>query len=256
MSVFKLKYFRNWIAAFACLMSALALPSVQAASQPAGQDGAAKAEVTRLFAQRFDGVQPDEVREVGYGLYEVRVGDGLFYTNPQVSFLMQGYLVDAETRRNLTQERMEQLSAIEFDQLPFDLAIKQVRGDGSRRVAVFEDPNCGYCKQLRKSLEQVDDVTVYAFLFPILSQDSHEKSEAVWCAADRSAAWDAWMLKGVAPKAEACDAPLDQLLALGKRLNIRGTPAIFFEDGTRAPGALPLDELRARLERAQSSTAR
>ncbi|CAK7058752.1 DsbC family protein [Kerstersia gyiorum] len=248
---------RRWRAAAAaafvvCMMGVLA-PAAQAAkaTEPAVAEAAT---ISRLFAQRFDGVQPDEVRSVGYGLYEVRIDDSLFYTDAGVSYLMQGYLVDAATRRNLTQERMDQLSAIDFDQLPLDLAIKQVHGDGSRRLAVFEDPNCRFCKQLRQTLADIDNVTVYAFLFPILSQDSHDKSRAVLCAKDPGATWDAWMLKGIAPRAENCDAPLDQLLALGKRLNVRGTPAVFFEDGTRAPGALPADELRARLDRAQQAT--
>ncbi|WP_415833866.1 DsbC family protein [Kerstersia similis] len=241
------------------------VPAVQAATatgaaagtaatgKPSEAAGVAPAAVGQRFAQRFDGVQPDGVRSVGYGLYEVQVDDSLFYTDADVSYLMQGYLVDAATRRNLTQERMEQLSAIDFDQLPLELAIKQVHGDGSRKLAIFEDPNCRYCKQLRQTLAGIDNVTVYAFLLPILSQDSHEKSQAVWCAKDPAAAWDAWMVKGIAPQAGNCDAPLDQLLALGKRLNVRGTPAIFFEDGTRAPGALPADELRARLDRAQQA---
>ncbi|MGO3742189.1 DsbC family protein [Kerstersia sp.] len=240
---------RRWFAALAVATATLLAPAVQAADAPDAQAAA----VGQRFAQRFDGVQPDEVRSVGYGLYEVRLDDGLFYTDADVSYLMQGYLVDAATRRNLTQERMEQLSAIAFDELPLDLAIKQVHGDGSRKLAIFEDPNCRYCKQLRQTLAGIDNVTVYAFLMPILSQDSHEKARSVLCARDPAAAWDAWMLQGIAPQPRRCDAPLDKLLALGKRLNVRGTPAIFFEDGTRAPGALPADELKARLDRAQQA---
>lgn len=205
--------------------------------------------VGKLFAERFDNPPVKAIRATPYGLYEVQMGNEIVYTDRQVSFVFDGTLIDAKTRKDVTAERLEQLSRIVFDDLPLDLAFKQVKGNGQRKIAIFEDPNCGYCKQLRQTLQKVDNLTVYTFLLPILSPDSTQKVRDVWCAKDRGAVWDAWMLKGqVPPKADECDVPIDRMLDLGKKLSVRGTPAIFFANGSRVPGAISQQELEQRLK--------
>lgn len=209
--------------------------------------------ITRAFEQRFPGIRVDAVRVTPMGgIYEVQVGMDLLYTDAQVDYVLQGSLIDAKARRDLTAERLEVLQQVAFDSLPLDRAIRQVKGTGARKVAVFEDPNCGYCKQLHRTLEDVDDVTVYTFLFPILTPDSATKSRDIWCAPDPAKAWKAWMLKGEQPATADCPTPIQENLALGRKLNIQGTPALFFADGSRVNGALPLDALKQKLD-AQAS---
>ncbi|MDQ8035448.1 disulfide bond formation protein DsbC [Bordetella genomosp. 1] len=205
-------------------------------------------EVKSRFKQRFTNFDVTTVRRTPYGLFEVQVGMDLIYTDEKVTWVMEGPLIDAMTRRDVTSERQEKLGQVEFDQLPLDQAIKQVKGDGSRKVAIFEDPNCGYCKQLRHTLEDVDNITVYTFLYPILSPDSTTKVRDIWCASDPGKSWDDWMLRGKRPASVQCDAPIDQMVALGRQLMVRGTPTLFFADGSRASGALPLDQLQERLK--------
>ncbi|WP_420223797.1 DsbC family protein [Pigmentiphaga litoralis] len=244
------------------LMLSLALPAAvsaqvspakptpaAAATAPAAAPTAAENTVRKLFTDRFGAVAIDSVTRTPYGLFEVRIGSDLLYTDDKVSFVLDGTLIDAATKRNVTRERVEKLLAINFDELPLDLAIKQVRGNGSRRIALFEDPNCGYCKQLRKSMTGIDNVTVYTFLYPILAPDSTTKSRAVWCSADRAKTWDDWMLNGKTPTgAGTCDTPIEKVVALGKKLQITGTPTIFFGDNTRVGGAMPADQLKAKLD--------
>lgn len=203
--------------------------------------------VKERFQQRFTGMDVTAVRSTPYGLFEVQLGMDLIYTDEKVTWVMEGPLIDAATRRDVTRESQEKLSAVTFDQLPLELAIKQVKGTGAKKVAIFEDPNCGYCKQLRHTMEELDDVTVYTFMYPILSPDSKEKVRNVWCAKDQGKAWDDWMVRGKKPADAKCDVPEDKLLALGQKLMVRGTPTLFFADGSRVSGAIPLDQLKARL---------
>lgn len=204
--------------------------------------------VRQRFMQRFSGMPVTAVHRTPYGLFEIQLGMDLVYTDEGVNWVMEGPLIDATTRQDVTQARQEQLGKISFDQLPLDLAIKQVKGSGARKVAIFEDPNCGYCKQLRKTMEDVSDVTIYTFLYPILAPDSRVKSRDVWCAKDPGKTWDAWMLNGKTPPTAQCSDPSDKVLAFGKQLMIQGTPTLFFADGTRISGALPLEMLQARLK--------
>ncbi|MGB6243154.1 MAG: DsbC family protein [Castellaniella sp.] len=204
--------------------------------------------ITQAFEQRFPGIRVDAIRVTPmHGLFEVQVGLDLIYTDAQVDYVLQGSLVDAKARRDLTAERLETLRQVAFSSLPLDRAIRQVKGTGERQVAVFEDPNCGYCKQLHRSLEDVDNVTVYTFLFPILSPDSTTRSRDIWCAPDPAKAWKAWMLNGEQPATADCPTPIEENLALGRKLNVQGTPALFFADGSRVNGALPLDALKKKL---------
>lgn len=204
--------------------------------------------VRKLFAQRFDNPEITAVRLTPYGLYEIQLGTDLVFTDEQVSFVFDGTLIDAKTRQDYTRERQDIIARVPFDQLPLELAMKQVKGDGSRKLAIFEDPNCGYCKSLRKSLGEIDNLTVYTFPYPILSPDSTQKVKNVWCATDRAATWDAWMLKGKVPPKIDCEVPIDKMLALGQKLMVKGTPAIFFADGSRVGGAIPASEIEKKLK--------
>jgi thiol:disulfide interchange protein DsbC len=207
--------------------------------------------IKKAIEPRLNGAKIESVRETPYaGLYEVRVGGDILYTDKKGEYLVIGHVYDTKTSQDLTRARIDDLNKIAFSDLPLNLAIKQVHGNGKRVIAVFEDPNCGYCKRLRQTaLKDLDNVTIYTFLYNILSDDSFIKSKNVWCSADRAKAWDDWMVNGKqAPQAPAgCETPNDKVLALGQKLHIQGTPAIFFTDGSRIPGAVDQKTLEAKL---------
>jgi thiol:disulfide interchange protein DsbC len=196
-------------------------------------------------------VKIDSVTKTPYsGLYEVRTNGDIIYTDEGGKYLFVGRVLDIPNGfKDLTSARMEEVNRIKFADLPFDSAVKMVKGDGKRVIAVFEDPNCGYCKKFRQTLHDMDNITVYTFMYNILAPDSATKSKNIWCSQDRAKAWDDWMLNGkLAPDAPAsCSTPNDKVLALGQKLHITGTPTIFFVDGTRAPGAIDNKALESRL---------
>jgi len=176
------------------------------------------------------------------GIWEVTVDGQIFYADDKATYLLFGNLLDMKTGKNLTAER-------QFNSLPLDLAVKQVRGSGKNVMVTFEDPNCGYCKKLAKDILMLKDVTVYTFLYPVLGDDSYEKSKAIWCAPDKSKAWVDWMTSAKAPPAVAakCDMTgLDKSAQLGRKLRINGTPAIFFTSGERVGGYIPAAEIEKR----------
>lgn len=182
------------------------------------------------------------------GLFEVRIGSDVFYTDAQANFIVQGSLFDVRQRRNLTEERVEKLSAIPFDQLPLKNAFTQVHGNGKRKLVVFADPNCGYCKRFEKDLQNLHDVTIYHLLYPILGEDSKAKSRNIWCAKDRIKAWNDWMLRGVTPVAAQCDtAAIDANVEFGKKHRISGTPTLILTDGSRIAGAVPAAQVEKML---------
>lgn len=184
------------------------------------------------------------------GLYEVNLGSQLIYADATGEYVIAGELVDTKTRTNLSEARLAELNKVDFASLPLDRAVKVVKGNGSRRIVVFSDPNCPYCKQLESTLKSVDNVTVYTFLYPVLSPDSVTKSKAIWCAADRAKTWEAWMVNHQSPASPAsnCDTSvLDKNLALGHGLNVTGTPTIILSDGRRLPGAVSASELNEAL---------
>jgi thiol:disulfide interchange protein DsbC len=174
------------------------------------------------------------------GLYEVRLSNNeIYYSDAEGNYLINGQLIDTKNKRNLTEEREAKLSAIDFASLPVKDAITIVRGNGKRKLAVFEDPNCGYCKRFERDLAKVDNVTVYLFLYPVLGPNSVEKSKAIWCAKDPATAWHNTMVNEQAPKGGNCNtAAIDRNLEFGRRYKITGTPTLFGEDGTRVPGAI------------------
>jgi len=208
--------------------------------------------IRKNIEPRLGGAKIDAIKETPYsGLYELRVGGDILYTDKKAEYLFIGQVYDAKSSKNLTRERLDDLNKIKFSDLPLNLALKQVKGDGKRVIAVFEDPNCGYCKRLRATtLKELDNVTIYTFMYNILSPDSFEKSKNVWCAPNRVQAWDDWMLNGKVPPAvsSGCDTPNDKIVELGHKLNIQGTPAIFFTDGSRIPGAVDLKTMEAKLQ--------
>ena len=179
----------------------------------------------------------------------MRVGSEIVYTDKTGTFLFLGNIIDTRTNRNVTADRIDDINKIKWSDLPLENAVKLVKGDGKRMIAIFEDPNCGFCKQFRKtSLKDLDNVTVYTFMYNILAEDSSVKSKNIWCAPDRNKAWDDWMVDGkAAPTAPAnCATPNDKVLALGQKLHVNGTPAIFFADGTRLAGMVDTKALETK----------
>jgi thiol:disulfide interchange protein DsbC len=213
---------------------------------------AQEAQIRKTIAERLpDFPKIDEVTKTSFpGLFELRVGTEVYYTDEQGNHIIDGQLIDTRTRSNLTEARLAKLTAIEFASLPLKDAVVWKNGNGSRKLAVFADPNCGYCKRFERDLQQLKDVTVYTFLYPILGGDSPEKSRDIWCAKDSSKAWLDWMLKGTTPPRSMgeCDASaLQRNAALGRKHRVNGTPAIVFEDGKRVPGAMSAEALEKQL---------
>jgi thiol:disulfide interchange protein DsbC len=213
---------------------------------------AQEASVKKLIEPRLgEGIKVETVTKTPYGgLFEVRTGSDIIYTDEKAKYLFVGRVLDTKTYQDYTKDRVDEISKVKFSDLPLESALKTVKGNGKRVIAVFEDPNCGYCKRFRHTLTEVDNVTVYTFMYNILSDDSIVKSKNIWCTADRAKAWDDWMLNGKVPAtapAACISNPNEKVLALGQKLRITGTPAIFFTDGTRVPGAIDAKALEAKL---------
>ena len=235
----------------ACSKTGTTAPGATAASGAMAAP-AADAAIRKNLQERLPQLPPiEEIRAtVMPGLYEVRVGPaGIFYTDAQGDFLIQGAMMDTKARRNLTEERINALNAIDFSTLPLKDAIVFKSGNGRRKLAVFEDPNCSYCHRLETELAKVKNLTVYMFLYPILGPDSTAKSQNIWCAADRTKAWQDWMLRQKTPAAAQCDtAAVQRILDFGRGHRITGTPTIVFEDGRRVSGAMDAAALENMLE--------
>jgi thiol:disulfide interchange protein DsbC len=205
---------------------------------------AQEAVLRKNLAERYPQLKNiDEVNKTGIpGVFELRVnGSDILYTDSLGNYLIQGTLIDTKTRKDLTQERIDKLTAIKFDALPFKDAFTIVRGNGKRKLVVFEDPNCGYCKRFERDLQSVDNVTIHMFLYPILGPDSAERSRAIWCSKDPAKAWQDWMVRDQqpAPASAACDAAaLTRNVEIGRNFKITGTPTLVFVNGTRVPGAV------------------
>lgn len=241
----------RWLqgAAAALLMCSVAMAQAPKGTEPAkAAAGSPEAQVAARFAER-SGMKPDQVFRGPGGLYEVLVRGELYYVDAPVTVVITGRMFDARTREDLTQKRLDTALKVDFKSLPFDRAIKTVRGNGSRVMVTFEDPNCPYCKKLWQNLTTLDNVTIYTFLYPILSNESMEKSKAIWCTKDRATTWENYMVQGKAPPAAAadCKTPLEQNLTLGREFGINGTPTIIFADGTRGAGAIPMEAIEQRL---------
>ncbi len=219
-------------------------PAASAPVAPAGNMDAMR----KTLEQRLGVEKIDEISRTPYGLIEIRVGTEILYADLTGTYLIAGNVIDMRTKENLTQARTDKLSAIAWKDLPLQDAIKIVKGKGTRQVAMFEDPNCGYCRLIHQHFTKVEDVTMYVFLLPILSPDSTDKSKQIWCAADRSKAWLDWMLdKKLAAGDGKCTNPLDRNTELGRKYKVTGTPTIVFTDGQRVPGAIPPEQIEKRL---------
>jgi len=223
---------------------ALAVAGLLAAGAAMAQD----AVIRKNLAERLPNFPKiDEITKTPIpGLYEVRIGSEILYTDEQGNHLIQGSLIDTRTRANLTEERIEKLTAIDFSTLPFKDAVVIKQGSGARKLVVFGDPNCGYCKRFERDLATLKDVTIYTFLYPILGPDSTAKSRDIWCAKDSAKVWRGWMVDGVTPPKNvgSCDtAALDRNVELGRKYRVQGTPAVVFENGVRKPGALPAAQI-------------
>ena len=213
------------------------------AADPAGKL-TSEAIIKRTLEGRLGGVKVDAVTKTPYlGLYEVRMDSELIYTDEKMNYIFSGNIIDGKNMQNLTEKRLRDLSSIKWENLPLDAAVKTVRGNGKRLLAVFSDPNCPYCKRFEKDLAKVDNITIYTFLYPILSQDSSDKSKGVWCSADKSKAWNDLMLNNTIPATARCDTPIERTLELGRKHRVTGTPTLFFTNGERVPGAIPAEQI-------------
>jgi thiol:disulfide interchange protein DsbC len=213
---------------------------------------AQEAAIRKAIAERLpDFPKIDEVTKTSMpGIYELRIGTDVFYSDEAGNHLIEGHVIETKSRQNLTQARIDKLTQIDFAALPLKDAIIWKQGSGARKIAVFADPNCGYCKRFERDLNNIKDVTVYTFLLPILGGDSPEKSRNIWCAKDNTRAWRDWMLAGVAPQRSMgpCDtAAIARNEALARKHRINGTPAVIFEDGKRIPGAMTADQIEKQL---------
>lgn len=233
------------------LAALAALPAL--ADEPAG--------LREKLARSLDGAPIVSIRRIdGLGLYEVVwAGSNILYTDAAGEYVLTGNLFRAATRENLTEARKEELLRVDLASLPLDRAMVKVKGNGRRKLVLFSDPDCPYCQNLERELVAVDDVTIYTFLYPLTSihPDAERKAHLLWCAPDRAKAWDAWMLgaKEPAPAAPGCRAPIAEVQALAKRLNLSGTPGIVFADGRLVPGAIPRARIEALLSAAQPHAA-
>lgn len=191
----------------------------------------------------------DIVKTPFMGLYEVQLGNNLIYTDKQTQYLFVGEIINLETRKNYTDEKLKKMVS-SFSALPKELAIKIVKGEGKRTIAVFSDPNCRYCKQFENNLKTIDNVTIYLYPYNILSANSAEISKDVWCSANPAKAWEDWMLDGNKPaKAKPdCSFPNEKILELGQKLRVNGTPTIFFTDDSRVAGAIDAESLERKLK--------
>ena len=234
------------LVASAVLLLAVGCGQADAQSPASAQAGAANVNFETLRKTLMERVPSlgkiDEINRTPMpGVYEVRVDNDLLYTDAEGNYILQGQLIDARQKKNLTEERLEKLLAVDFNSLPVKDAFTIVRGNGKRKMAVFEDPNCGYCKRFERDLQKIDNVTIHMFLYPILGQDSFDKSRAIWCSKDKAKAWLDWMVRdqGVAKAETTCDfTALARNVEFGKKHKVTGTPTLLFVDGSRVPGAI------------------
>lgn len=214
--------------------------------------------VKKAIEPHFPGAKVESLRKTPYlGLYEALIGGELFYTDEKAEYFFFGHIVDTKTRTSVTNERLQEIKAarrVPLDTLPLEFAIKIVKGNGERKVAVFTDPNCPYCKQLEKELLEITDVTIYTLLYPVL-RGSVELSTSIWCSQDQIKAWDDFMLRGVAPKAQECETPIPTLLKSGQENRVTGTPTLIFADGSIVGGMIPAAAIEEKLQSARKVDA-
>lgn len=187
------------------------------------------------------------------GVFEVRVDSHILYSDANGDYLVTGDMINAKTKENLTKIRLSEINRIDFSELPLKNAIKFTKGDGNRKIAIFSDPHCVHCKKFESTLDLIDNVTVYTFIYPVLSPDSIAKSKAIWCSTDQQKAWREWMQSNIVPTApRSCDTTaIKQNIALGDKFKVEGTPVVFLANGRRLQGAVPADMLNKELTKAR-----
>jgi thiol:disulfide interchange protein DsbC len=246
------------IALFAGIVSSSIFAASPAASAAAPGNAETLAAIRSTLEKSFPDKKVIDVQAAPVaGLYEVYAGDSIVYADSTADHLFVGSLLDTRTQRDLTAERLEERQIIDFDALPFNAAVKTVRGSGAGRLAVFTDPDCPYCRDLEKQLASLQDVTIFTFLLPVVAShpDAPAKARAIWCAPDASRAWSRWMLEGELPAASACEsAPLEPVRNLSERLYVTGTPTVFFTNGRRIAGVPTAEQLRTLLRERKAPT--
>jgi thiol:disulfide interchange protein DsbC len=230
----------------------LAAAAVLLASQTAGAD---EASVRKAFSAKFPKAQVQSVTKLPYlGLYEIVVEGEVLYADENFEYLIDGSIISIKTMSNLTEQKKRKLSAIPFADLPFEYAFKKVKGNGERKVAVFSDPDCPFCKRVEGDLAKLDNVTIYMFLYPIesLHPNAPDMSKRIWCSADKVKAWDDYLLRGIAPTADgSCQNPVDRIVEFGRKKGINATPTLVFESGARVPGAISAAQIENYLSKTE-----
>jgi thiol:disulfide interchange protein DsbC len=251
---------RRSAVAFAAAWAFCALSAAAQAPASTVPPTAETAPIKKLLEQKFEGVTIGRITKSPYfGLYEVMFDEQLIYTDAKVSYVIVGNVYDANTKKNLTEAKLRELSRVAFDSLPLELAFKRVKGNGQRKLAIFSDADCPFCASLEKELKGIDNVTIYTFLYPIdqLHPDAARKSRIIWCAPDKVKAWDEFFATKALPANKGeCDNPLVATSALGQKLRIQATPTLVFADGSVVPGALPAQRLEAEIRQGEAEAAR
>lgn len=244
---------------FTLIAAAVALMALPVSAQGLDKTAPMTAEAAglkKVLELKFPGAEIRNVAKTPYfGLYEVMVDDRIVYTDAKGKYVLVGTVYDTDSKTNLTEERQRQQNRVDVAALPLDLAIKKVKGNGTRKLVIFSDPDCPFCARLEKTLKNIDNTTIYTFLFPIdqLHPDAARKARMIWCAPDRQKAWDAHFDSGTLPdNAGECENPVARTQAFGGRLKINATPTLIFADGSIVPGALPADRLEAELAKADA----
>lgn len=243
----------------ACLAVAQPAPAQQAAKSDTPSDAESRemAAVKTQLEAKFPGAAINNVAKSPYfGLYEVQFDDRMIYTDAKVNYVMVGTVFDANTKQNLTEVRLRQLNRVSWDSLPLGLAFKRVMGNGTRKFAMFSDADCPFCKRIENEIKQLNDVTIYTFLFPIdqLHPDAARKSTLIWCAPDRAAAWDEYLDTGKLPGNKGdCATPIRETARLGERLRVVATPTLVFADGSVVPGALTKAQLESEIDNGEAA---
>jgi thiol:disulfide interchange protein DsbC len=237
----------------ACALPALAQTAGKTAEAAVSAEAAG---VKKLLEQKFPGAKVSNVGKSGYfGLYEAQFDGQMVYTDAQAAYIFVGSVYDTATKQNLSEERLRKLNRVAWDSLPFELAIKKVKGNGQRKLAIFSDADCPFCARLENELKNVDDVTIYTFLYPIdqLHPDAARKSKMIWCAPDRLRAWDDFFTSGKLPDNKGdCETPLAATHELGQKMRVSATPTLVFADGSVIPGALPRQRLETEMTNAEA----
>jgi thiol:disulfide interchange protein DsbC len=204
--------------------------------------GANEVAVRKAFTAKFPKAQVQSVTKLPYlNLYEIVVEGEVLYADEKFEYVIDGSIISTKNMTNLTEQRKRKLSAIAFDELPLDLSFKKVKGNGERKLAVFSDPDCPFCKRVENDLAKLDNVTIYMFLYPIesLHPNAPEVSKRIWCSPDKAKAWDDYMQRGVQPGGDGdCANPVDRIVEFGRKKGINGTPTLIFANGERVPGAI------------------